>query len=137
MLLLSNRRRSIVKNRVAALALVALFGASIFVQPWVHACEGEGHAEMKSSKGTPRFVLSEAGKKQAVFQIAGMSCGSCEKSVTAQLKKVQGVEGVEFQKKKGTSLRMAVIRFKDGAQVDPARLVDAVSAAGYQATAVD
>jgi copper chaperone CopZ len=113
------------------LILVAPIGAM--------ACEGEDHSAMKSaSGGKPQFVLSEAGRSKAVFQIAGMSCKSCERSVSAQLKKIVGVQDVVFLAKKAANgVRTAEVTFAPQAKVDTAQLLKAVEAAGYSATAID
>ncbi len=108
------------------------------LSPVLRACEGEAHAEGQSMSGRPAFLLSEAGKSKAVFQITGMSCQSCEKAITASLKKINGVEKVTFKAKKGNDApHLAIVSLKSGVQVDPAKLIEAVEAAGYHASAID
>ena len=121
------------------LILGIAIAALVFISsPSLRACEGEAHAGEKAQSGRPEFHLSEAGKSKAVFQITGMSCQSCEKAITASLKKVNGVQAVTFKKKSSQDApRLAEVSLKSGVQVDPAQLIQAVEAAGYHASAID
>ena len=65
--------------------------------------------------------------KELTLHIEGMSCGHCLNAVNKALAKLPGVET--------TSVRIgqADLRY-DESQSDPARIAQAVSAAGYRAT---
>ena len=123
--------------KISSSLLMGLLLSTSFC-PQATACGEEAHAAGSGkSSGAPTFVLSEAGKKTATFQITGMSCQSCERSVSAQLKKIDAVEKVTFKKKGQSGLRLAIVQFKDGKSVDSSLLLQAVEKAGYQASAVE
>jgi copper chaperone len=104
------------------------------------ACEGHGAGAKSADKGKPSMTLvkseadGQAGMSKATFQVKGMMCGSCEKNISASLKKVEGVKTISFGKKDKAGLRLAVITY-DG-NVASEQLVKAVQDAGYSATTV-
>ena len=60
------------------------------------------------------------------FNIDGMTCGGCVKSVTRLLEGVEGVEKAEVSLEN----KNAVVEF-DPAQTNPAALIEAVEDGGY------
>jgi copper ion binding protein len=65
------------------------------------------------------------------YAVAGMHCESCVALVTEEVGDVDGVEAVSVDLAGGR----ATVRF-DPARVDDARIVEAIRAAGYEATAL-
>ena len=103
-----------------------------------HACEGEAHAD----EGKPTLTVSQLsqpsakGAQRALLQVKGMSCGSCEKAISAQLKKIEGVITVSFRKGKDSEGgRVAEVSYSPGVKVTTAALIQAVEKAGYHASA--
>ena len=64
--------------------------------------------------------------REITYTVAGMSCGHCERTVSAELEKIEGVEavGVEPERKR------VVVR---GNRLDDAMLRAAIEQAGYRA----
>jgi copper chaperone CopZ len=58
------------------------------------------------------------------LKVKGMSCPHCEMRVKKALEKVEGVKEAKADHKKGR----AWVTLKEGAKVDPKKLVDAVNA---------
>jgi copper chaperone CopZ len=99
------------------------------------ACDGDAHAAQGAeSKGKPSLTLAQAGGEKAVFQVKGMMCKSCEKNISAALKKVEGVKNVTFHKKNAEGLRLAEVSLAPGSKVSPEQLAQAIEGAGYHAT---
>jgi copper chaperone CopZ len=73
------------------------------------------------------------GKKDRRIELTvrGMSCGHCEMRVSKALSEIEGVTKAEASHKEGT----AIVSIDPKAEVDPAALVAAVEAAGYEAEA--
>jgi copper chaperone CopZ len=83
----------------------------------------------------PTLTLTQAGAQAATLAVTGMSCASCERAITASLKKLDGVQTVAFRKGKDSQgVRTVVVTYAPGAQVTTAQLVQAVEAAGYHAS---
>lgn len=61
--------------------------------------------------------------------VSGMTCGHCAQTVTAALQAVPGVRSVNVSQQAGS----AQVLVESGLALDPARLLAAVSAAGYAA----
>lgn len=98
------------------------------------ACEGEAHAAAGEAD-KPSLTVAQAGAEKAILKVKGMSCGSCEKAITTQLKKLDGVQTVSFRKGKNSEgVRVAEVGYAKGAQVTTAALVQAVKKAGYHAS---
>ena len=66
--------------------------------------------------------------KELTLHIEGMSCGHCLNAVNKALTGLPGVEAISVR------IGRADLRYDEG-QSDPTRIVQAVSAAGYRATA--
>ena len=66
---------------------------------------------------------------ELTLHIEGMSCGHCLNAVNKALAGLPGVETISVQ------IGRANLRY-DESQADPARISQAVSAAGYRATPV-
>ena len=64
------------------------------------------------------------------FEVRGMHCGGCVKSVTRAVTQVPGVQTVDVSLEKGA----ATVQY-DGAVVAPAAIVAAIEAAGFEASA--
>ena len=64
------------------------------------------------------------------FAIGGMSCGGCVKSVTRAVSQLTGVRAVDVSLEK----KAATIEY-DGTAIEPAAIVAAIEAAGFEATA--
>jgi len=64
------------------------------------------------------------------FAIDGMSCGGCVKSVTRAVSQLTGVRAVDVSLEK----KAATIEY-DGTAIEPAAIVAAIEAAGFEATA--
>jgi copper chaperone len=63
------------------------------------------------------------------FAVAGMHCGGCVKSVTGAVSRLPGVRSVDVSlEKKGATVEY------DGAAIDPAAIVAAIEAAGFEAS---
>ena len=60
------------------------------------------------------------------YTVPGMSCGHCERAVTEELEKVEGVEGVEVD----LETKLVTVT---GASLDDAVLRAAIDEAGYEA----
>lgn len=60
--------------------------------------------------------------------IEGMTCESCVQGITHQLGRIEGVDSCEVSLEQ----KMATVEY-DGNQVEPAQLVEAVEAIGYDA----
>ena len=98
------------------------------------ACEGKAHAAAGEAD-KPSLTVAQAGAEKAILKVNGMSCSSCEKAITAQLKKLEGVQSVSFRKGKSSEgVRVAEVGYAKGAQVTTAALVQAVKKAGYSAS---
>lgn len=65
--------------------------------------------------------------KELTLHIEGMSCGHCLNAVNKALAGLPGVETISLR------IGRADLRYDEG-QSDPARIVQAVSTAGYRAT---
>ena len=72
--------------------------------------------------------MSNTVKKE--FAVDGMSCGGCVKSVTRAVSQLPGVQKVDVSLEK----KAATIEY-DGAATNPAAIVAAIEAAGFEATA--
>jgi copper chaperone CopZ len=99
-----------ISNWSVFLSVVLSLGA---VSAW--SCgeeEGQTHAQSTKSKGHSLILTAHAddaiqaapGTKTAVFQVKGMSCGSCERHIRTALEAVGGVKMVEFKKSGKTNL---------------------------------
>jgi copper chaperone len=64
------------------------------------------------------------------FEVRGMHCGGCVKSVTRAVSQVPGVQAVEVSLERNA----ATVEY-DGATVAPAAIVAAIEAAGFEASA--
>jgi copper chaperone len=64
------------------------------------------------------------------FDVRGMHCGGCVKSVTRAVSQVPGVQAVEVSLEKSA----AIVEY-DAAAVKPAAIVAAIEAAGFDASA--
>ena len=64
------------------------------------------------------------------FEVRGMHCGGCVKSVTRAVSQVPGVQAVEVSLEK----RAAAVQYDD-AVVAPAAIIAAIEAAGFEASA--
>ncbi|EMY32775.1 heavy metal transport/detoxification protein [Arthrobacter crystallopoietes BAB-32] len=62
------------------------------------------------------------------YQVTGMSCGHCERSVAGEVGRVAGVEAVEVSAASGKLI------VTSSAAVDDAAVIAAVDEAGYQAS---
>lgn len=118
-------------------ALFSGFGLSLTASPVGVAlgCDGgnAGHAAVSVEGAGPTLKVERAGSEKALLKVQGMSCASCEKSISAQLRKVEGVRSVSFRKGKDSEgARVAEVSFAEGAQVPAAALAQAVEKAGYQ-----
>lgn len=71
------------------------------------------------TKGTPVSIT---------YDVAGMTCGHCVASITAQVSKVDGVQAVQVDLKTGR------VTVTSDTPVDPGRIVVAVDEAGYTVT---
>lgn len=68
------------------------------------------------------------GNKETVFEVEGMSCGSCVRHVEAALGKLDGVSAVEVKLEEGT------VRVEhDAAKAPVERVVVALQGEGYVA----
>lgn len=63
-----------------------------------------------------------------IFDVTGMTCGHCERSVTEEVGEVAGVKALDVSAQSGI---LTVV----GHEVDPEAVVAAVEEAGYQAVA--
>ena len=106
----------------------------------VLACDDDAKPTQSSTSKEPSLSLTEAGPHQAVFQVNGIMCKSCEKKIQAALQGVPGVKSVTFVKaglkdKSGLKegIRLAQVTFDKGSQVAPEILKQAVAGAGYKA----
>ena len=64
------------------------------------------------------------------FAVGGMHCGGCVKSVTGAISRLPGVRTVDVSLEKNA----ATVDY-DGAATNPAAIVAAIEAAGFEATA--
>ncbi|MDD4868614.1 MAG: heavy metal-associated domain-containing protein [Mycobacterium sp.] len=64
------------------------------------------------------------------YQVNGMSCEHCEAAVRSEVAQIPGVEGVDVSARTG---RLVVT---SSGPVDASAVLDAIDAAGYQATLV-
>jgi Cu+-exporting ATPase len=64
------------------------------------------------------------------FAVVGMHCAGCVQSVTRAVSRVSGVKSVDVSLEKN----LATVDF-DAAAVEPAAIVAAIEAAGFEATA--
>jgi copper chaperone CopZ len=64
--------------------------------------------------------------ERATYTVPDMSCGHCERAVAAELEDVPGVASVEVELE---TKRVTVV----GADLDDAKLRDAIERAGYEA----
>ena len=64
------------------------------------------------------------------FSVEGMHCGGCAKSVTGAIEQLPGVRKVDVSLEKSA----ATIEY-DGAAIQPAAIVSAIEAAGFEASA--
>lgn len=71
-----------------------------------------------------------ASSQQVVLDVKGMDCAACPITVKTVLKKLPGVEDVKVDAKRNT----AQVRF-DSVKVSPDKIVQAVTDAGFPATA--
>ena len=79
------------------------------------------------------FILSfTAYAANIELKIQGMSCGSCEASITKQLKRVKGLKSVKVSAEN----KNAIIELDEKVLVDDASLRDAVKKAGYSITEI-
>ncbi len=76
---------------------------------------------------TTDAASAPAATTEAVLDIEGMTCASCVARVEKRLRRVDGVDAA-------VNLATDSARVRYPADLDPARLVDAVRAAGYDAT---
>ncbi|MCO4265221.1 cation transporter [Pseudarthrobacter sp. MDT3-26] len=68
------------------------------------------------------------------INISGMTCGHCVASVTEELEALPDVSSVTVELNKGGISRAAVT---SGSRLPPARLAEAVAAAGYSVVTGD
>ena len=64
------------------------------------------------------------------FAVGGMTCGGCVNSVTRAVSQLPGVRKVDVSLEK----KSATVEY-DGTAVDPAAIVAAIDAAGFEASA--
>ncbi|MFC8683487.1 heavy-metal-associated domain-containing protein [Microbacterium ureisolvens] len=64
------------------------------------------------------------------YQVTGMSCGHCEKSVRDEVRQIAGVQGIDVSAQTG---KLVVTSDRD---VDDAAVLAAVDEAGYSAVRV-
>ena len=64
------------------------------------------------------------------FSVGGMHCGGCVKSVTGAILRLPGVRTVDVSLE-----RKAATVYYDGATTNPAAIVAAIEAAGFEAAA--
>lgn len=72
-------------------------------------------------------TTSFAQVKSALLTASGLTCSMCSKSIFKSLEKVSFVESVDVD----LNTSVFKIKFKDGANVDPDALKDAVTGAGF------
>jgi len=74
----------------------------------------------------------ESSTQSATIQVDGLSCPFCAYGLEKHLKKVNGVEGVTINMKRG----QATVALKSDAQVDDQTLRQAVKKAGFTARGI-
>ena len=62
------------------------------------------------------------------YDVQGMTCGHCVRSVTEEISEVQGVSSVDVDLEKGTAVVTG--------EADPEAVRSAVTGAGYEVTSV-
>ena len=72
--------------------------------------------------------MTDAMKKQ--FTVSGMSCGGCVQSVTKAIARLPGVRNVDVSLDK----KAATVEYDD-ATIEPAAIIAAIEAAGFEAAA--
>ena len=66
----------------------------------------------------------------STYTVTGMTCGHCEKAVTAEVSKLTGVNGVEVSAETG------LLTITSAAPLEVDQVLAAVDEAGYDAAAV-
>jgi len=95
-----------------AMVSVLLWGAQSSLGMACGEEEGQTSSAPKKSSHHQLILTAHAddagkvapGTKTAVFQVKGMSCGSCQKHIRTALEKVEGVKSIEFSKSGKTNL---------------------------------
>jgi len=67
-------------------------------------------------------------QRSTIFEVQGMSCGSCVRHVTSALKELDGVAEVEVKLREGR-----VVVWHDPTRAAPPQLVRALAEVGYPA----
>jgi Cu+-exporting ATPase len=77
--------------------------------------------------------LSAAAKAASVLRVEGMTCNNCARKVTEAIQSVPGVQSVMVN----IETQRALVRWNSSATPAPDKLIGVVTAAGYEAAAVD
>ena len=72
--------------------------------------------------------MTDTTKKE--FSVGGMNCGGCDQSVTKAIARLPGVRNVDVS----LADKAATVEF-DGATIEPAAIIAAIEAAGFDAAA--
>jgi copper chaperone CopZ len=93
------------------------------------ACGNAASAASAEDPPSPTASSEETAERTVILGIGGMTCASCSATVKVALKKLDGVLDVtvSFEEKRAT------VNY-DAGRVTPAKMVEAVEAAGYEAT---
>ena len=67
-------------------------------------------------------------QRSTIFEVQGMSCGSCVRHVTAALKELDGVSQVEVKLRQGR-----VVVWHDATRAEPKQLIRTLTEVGYPA----
>lgn len=110
-------------KRIHPLFLSALF-ALLFAFGAVYVIAGTGPDN--AEKPSPQTAV-----KRAVFEVSGVTCGSCEGKIRRALEGVTGVTAVDVNIGKGT----VAVEYREGA-ADEKTIAAAISGAGYPARLV-
>ncbi|WP_166804796.1 heavy-metal-associated domain-containing protein [Cryobacterium sp. Sr8] len=86
------------------------------------ACGTHGHAQTSSASANDGLTTS-------TFEVAGMTCGHCVKSVTEELSQLEGAKNVEVALVSGGVSKVTVSSI--GA-LDPDAVAAAIDEAGYE-----
>ncbi|TAL17865.1 heavy-metal-associated domain-containing protein [bacterium] len=107
-------------KRIHPLFLSALF-ALLFAFGAVYVIAG-------TDVGKPGDSTPSTSVKRAVFEVSGVTCGSCGLKIRRALKGVPGITAVDVDIEKKT----VTVDYKEG-ETDPKALAEAISGTGYPA----
>ncbi len=121
-----------ITNTIIVIAVVLLVGLAVYIQirkakKGSSSCGCDGGC--CSTKNSPEDSSFSSNAKKLVLSIDGMHCGHCQKSVSEALNSLDGVSATVDLENNCANVELS----KDVPEAD---LIEAVSAKGFEVTAV-